>query len=250
MLLVLCATFMFFIQRAKKGRVSSIRRLAGLDAIEEAVGRATEMGRPVHFSTGFGHYGLTNPSYASQHLAGLSVLGYVSELVAERKATLIASIAHPEMIPLYEDIIKQAYIRRGAPELFKPDTVRFLSSYQLAFAAGVMGLLLKEKVASSVIIGTFMAESLLFSEAGAVAGCLQVAGTANVSQLPFFAGICDYTLIGEDIYAAGAYVSKDPVLVGSIAGQDVGKILAMLLIVLAVAFASLRIGFLTQLLRT
>lgn len=248
-LLLIFGLIIFFVERGRRGKVPWIRRLAGLDAIEEAVGRATEMGRPVHFTTGFGHYGLTNPTYAPMHLAGLTVLGYVSRLAAKRRTKLITTIADPTMIPLYEDIMKQAYLAEGVSDQFSPDSARFLSSYQFAYAVGVMDILRKEKVASNLMIGTFLAEALLFSETGAAAGCVQVAGTANISQLPFFAGICDYTLIGEDIYAAGAYVSKDHVLLGSIAGQDLGKVAAVILIIVLTALVTLNVEALTRLLK-
>jgi len=248
-LIVICFFAVLFINRAKKGRVPWVRRVPGLDAIETAIKRATEMGRPVHFSVGFGHYGLTNPTVAPQMLAGLSVLSYIARIAANTKTELIVSLAHPEMIPLHEDILRQAYAAEGVPDKFTPDSVRFLSSYQFAYAAGVMGLLLKEKVASSIMIGSFWAEALLFAETGAAAGIVQIAGTAMVSQLPFFVATCDYVLIGEDIYTAGAYVSKEPVLLGSIQGQDVGKMFAIAVIIISIVLATFKIDLLDRLLK-
>jgi hypothetical protein len=50
------------------------------------------------------------------------------------------------------------------------------------------------------------------------------------TQLPFFVAACDYTLIGEELFAASAYLSKDPKLLGSLKGQDVGKFIFLLAI--------------------
>jgi len=61
---------------------------------------------------------------------------------------------------------------------------------------------------------------------------------------------CDYSLIGEEIYAAGAYLSKDPVQVGSVAGQDVGKAIALVLIVVGILLTAVGIPVLTNLLRS
>lgn len=81
------------------------------------------------------------------------------------------------------------------------------------------------------MIGPFWMESLLFTESGFRQGAIQIAGTARTSQIPFFVATCDYTLIGEEIFAAGAYLSKEPSQVATIAAQDIGKIFALLLLI-------------------
>ena len=35
---------------------------------------------------------------------------------------------------------------------------------------------------------------------------------------------CDYTLIGEELFAASAYLSKEPKLVGALKGADLMKL--------------------------
>jgi hypothetical protein len=56
-------------------------------------------------------------------------------------------------------------------------------------------------------------------------GAIQIAGTAQPAQLPFFVAACDYTLIGEEFFAASAYLSGEPDQLGSLKGQDVGKLI-------------------------
>jgi len=53
----------------------------------------------------------------------------------------------------------------------------------------------------------------------------------NFGVPPFFVVACDYTLIGEELYAAGAYLSKEPRLLGSLKGSDLMKALLILIIV-------------------
>jgi hypothetical protein len=204
-----------------------IRRIAGLDSVEEAVGRATEMGAPVHFTPGLAD---VTAQTAPQTFAGLEVLGFVTELTAKYNTELIVTIRIPNVFPLAQEIVRQGYIAAGKPDMFKEDTVRFLSSEQFAYAAGVMGIFYRRHVAANLMFGAFWAESLLFAEAGAQVGAIQVAGTAAMAQIPFFVAACDYTLIGEELYAAGAYLSQDKVKMGSIGGQDIVKGVAMALI--------------------
>ena len=83
-----------------------------------------------------------------------------------------------------------------------------------------------------------VAESMLFAEGGANIGAIQIAGTTNTVQIPFFLAACDYTLIGEEIFAAGAYLSKEPNLVGTVVGQDWGRILSFCLMVIGCILAN------------
>lgn len=221
---------------AKNGTwVPKIRKIAGLDSVEEAVGRATEMGAPVHFTPGLAD---VTADTAPQTFAGLEVLGFVTELTAKYNTELIVTIRIPNVFPLAQEIVRQGYIAAGKPDMFKEDTVQFLSSEQFAYAAGVMGIFYRRHVAANIMMGAFWAESLLFAEAGAQVGAIQVAGTAAMAQIPFFVAACDYTLIGEELYAAGAYLSQDKVKIGSIGGQDILKALTMLLILVGSLMAT------------
>lgn len=223
------------IKNAQKGKKPFIRKINGLEAIDEAVGRATEMGRPVHFSPGIASLG---EEAAAQTLAGLSVLGYVAKLTAKYDTPLIVTIRIPEVLPISEEVVKQSYLAEGKPDAYNPNNIRFLSNEQFAYAAGCLGIMTREKVATNIMMGAFWAESLIFAEGGFAAGSIQVAGTANNHQLPFFIAACDYTLIGEELFAAGAYLSEDPLQLGSIAVQDLGKIVAILLIAIGTLTAT------------
>ena len=219
--MIMLATLYLSLKGIKK---PTIRKIAGLDAIGEAVGRATEMGRPVHFTPGIAGLGTdTGP----QTLAGLSVLAHVAELAAKYKTTLWVTIRIPQVQPLAAEIVRQAYVKAGAPDAYDEDKIIYLSDTQFAYASGVVGLMHREKVAANIMIGGFWAESLLFAEGGYLTGAIQVAGTANTAQIPFFVAACDYCLIGEEVMAAGAYLSNDPAQIGAIWGQDCAKAIAI-----------------------
>jgi hypothetical protein len=226
---ILSAAIFYNIARARKGVIPYLRRLAGVAAIDEAVGRATELGRPLVFSPGIS--GLSG-EYGAQTFAALEILGYVARTAAKYDTRIIVGIRIPEVLPIAEEIVRSAFMAEGKPDRYVPDDVRFLSSAQFAYAAGVMGIMEREKAGATFLIGSFYAESLMFAEVGNSIGALQIAGTANLHQIQFFVAACDYTLIGEEIFAVGAYFSNDAVRRGSIAGQDVGKVAAIILIII------------------
>jgi len=234
-MILLVAALQLRIMAAKKGADIGIRRIPALDAVDEALGRATEMGRPVHFSSGVGDI---STSGAPQMLAGLEILSHVAQQTAKLDAKLIVTVAYPTTFAVTEDVVRNSYTLAGRPDSFSPDMIRFLSPNQWAYAGGVVGIINREKVASNIIIGGFAAEALLIAEAANLAGALQIAGTTNMFQLPFFIIACDYTLIAEEMFAGAAYFSRDPVALGSLSGQDFGKLLAAALIVAGVIFTS------------
>jgi hypothetical protein len=114
-----------------------------------------------------------------------------------------------------------------------------LTDEQFAFVAGVTGYMVREKPAACIYMGGFYAESLILAETGNHIGAIQVAGTAMPSQLPFFVASCDYTLIGEEFFAASAYLSGDPLQIGSLKGQDYGKFFSVLILVAGIFIASI-----------
>ncbi|HDD69418.1 MAG TPA: hypothetical protein ENG61_03570 [Candidatus Korarchaeota archaeon] len=230
----------------KKGKFS-VRRIPGLDKIEEAVGRAVEMGRPIFDIIGMGSF---TSIYAPQTVAGLSVLGYVSKLCAEKGAKLIAPQAAVDVMPVAVEIVRQSYAEAGKlDELDVDEQLPYLSGTQFAWASGIIGMAARLKPAANVMIGPFWAESMMFAETFARVGAYQVAGTARLYQLPFFAAVADYVLIGEEIFAADAYLTKDPIKIGSLFSQDVYKLVAIVLSVIGALLSTAGVTIIVDLLK-
>ncbi|MFH0848268.1 MAG: DUF6754 domain-containing protein [archaeon] len=239
--------FMIGCMEMAKRKLPSFRKLAGLDALPEMVGRAAETNKPVHFTTGLGE--LTG-TVAPQLVAGLAVLGYVSELCAKYGVRIVYSVYQAQVMPIATELMREAYIRAGKADAFKAeDQIRYLSGEQFAYATAVQGFAERERPAANIMIGPFYAESMMFSETFFRIGAIQLAGTARGYQIPFFAVICDYLLIGEEIYAAGAYLSKDPMQSGIIQGQDIGKLVAWVLMFVGVLATAAGSSFIVDLLK-
>ncbi len=233
-LIIYVAALLLMVKKARTGgAIPKVRRIAGLDAVDEVVGRATEMGRPVLYSPGIGD--LTS----ADTLASFNVLGHVAKLIAKYDARMIVCNRTPSVQPITESVVRAAYFEVGKPDAYREDDVRFLTNDQFGYAAGVVGIMNREGVAALVMFGLFYAESLVFAEAGNQAGAIQVAATSSTSQTPFFIVACDYCLIGEEIYVAGAYLGQDRVRLATIVVQDWGKQFTLIIIVLGVIAATI-----------
>jgi hypothetical protein len=210
----------YAISHAKRNEIF-LRRIPGLDAVDEAIGRATELGKPILYLTG-GH-DLHDPST----IAAAVILGRVAKRAALYETELVVPHREPITMAVCQEITKQAYLEAGKPDLFKEDANFFITSDQFSYTAAVDGIMLRKKPAANFFMGHYFAESLLLTETGASTGAIQIAGTDADHQLPFFVTTCDYTLIGEELYAASAYLSKEPVQVGTLRGQDIGKAIVL-----------------------
>jgi hypothetical protein len=219
---------LFFVSTARKGKQLFIRRIAGLDALDEAVGRATEMGKPILYVPGLS----TMSDVAT--IAAINILGPVAKKAAEYESNLLVPNRDPIVMTVARQVVKEAFLEAGKPDTFSEDMVFFLTDSQFGYAAAVDGIMVREKPATNLFLGMFWAESLILAETGNMTGAIQIAGTDAVAQLPFFVTACDYTIIGEELYAASAYLSRAPLLVGSLKAQDFGK--AILIITIVVMF--------------
>lgn len=229
---LIAGSVIYFIAHAKRGKKLFIRKIAGLEAIDEAIGRATEMGRPILFIPGI------NDMDDVQTIAGITLLGRVARVVADYDIKINMPVARSIVMTTARETIKEAYLGAGRPDAYNDDMVRYITDEQFGYVAAVDGIMVREKPATCFYLGAFFAESLILAETGNSIGAIQIAGTAMPAQLPFFVAACDYTLIGEELFAASAYLSNEPKQLGSLKGQDVGKLIAMVAIGLGVIGAT------------
>ncbi|TKB68432.1 MAG: fibronectin type III domain-containing protein [Nitrospira sp.] len=232
LLALLFGGIVFYAISTARKREIFLRRIPGLDAVDEAIGRATELGKPILYMTGA--HDMSDPST----IAAAVILGRVAKRTAAYGTDLLVPHRDPITMAVCQEVTKQAYLEAGKPDkqayleagkpdLYKDDSNFFITSDQFSYTAAVDGIMLRKKPAANFFMGHYFAEALLLTETGASTGAIQIAGTDADHQLPFFVTTCDYTLIGEELYAASAYLSREPVQVGTLRGQDIGKALIL-----------------------
>ncbi len=239
--LLYSAIFFAYLQLAERDRSLFIRKIPGLEAIDEAVGRSTEMGRPILYTFGMGV--MTDLAV----IASLAILKRVAKKVAEYETDLIIPNSDPVVMSAAQEVVKEAYLEAGRPDLYDENKIFFLTSDQFGYTAGVDGIIMRERPGAIFLQGYFFAESLILAETGFSVGAIQIAGTNAVTQLPFFIAACDYTLIGEEMFAASAYLTRQPTEVASIKSEDLGKLLIAITILAGVILETLGIHWMSKL---
>ena len=242
-MLLFGAAVVWNIYDARSGREIFVRRIPGLEAVDEAIGRATEMGRSILYVLGLG--GVSLPAT----IASMTILGQVARRTADYETSLRVPCRDPIVMSVVREMVKASYLDEGRPDAYNEENIFYLTSGQFAYAAGVDGMMIREKPAAVFLQGQFFAESLILAETGNSIGAIQIAGTDSEHQLPFLITACDYTLIGEELYAASTYLSREPMLLGSLRGQDWGKVLIFATLVLGVILELAGVGWITTLLQ-
>jgi len=225
----------FFIVQGKTGRELYVRPIAGLSAIDDAIGRATEMGKPILYSSGVGEMSRVAT------IASMNILGSIAPKIAEYNTKFIFPNWDPVVTTVAQEVVKEGYYKAGHPEAFDPDNIYFVTQSQFGYVAAVDGVMVRERPATNLLLGTFEAESLILAETGNSIGAIQIAGTDSSIQLAFFIVACDYVLIGEELFAASGYITKDPMVLGSLKGTDYSKLVIILFVVLGSIFTTLGI---------
>jgi len=238
--LLIAIAVLYNIYVARRGKELFIRRINGLDSMEEAIGRATEKGKPILFVPGIGDLD------DIQTIASLTILSHLAHRAAEYNSEVIVPCRFSMVLSAAREVVKEAYLRAGKPDSYRENNIFYMTDDQFGYVAGIDGIMLREQPAANFFLGTFYAESLILAETGFSTGAIQTSGTANAHQLPFFVVSCDYTLIGEELFAASAYLSRDPQQLGSLKGHDFGKALFIVLIIIGVVLEMFGIGFLRQ----
>lgn len=234
-LLSISYIFLYYINSAKKGKIKEvfIRRIPALNYIDEAVGRSTELGKPILYIPGI--MDIDN----IQTIASLSLLSYIAQKSALYETELIMPVSRSVVMTVAQEVIKEAYLKVGRSDLYRSDRVFYLTDDQFGYAAAVDGIISRERPGAIFLIGAFYAESLILAETGFSAGAIQIAGTAMITQLPFFIAACDYVLIGEELFAASAYLSTDIIDKITLKTQDISKAIVMSFVFVASIFNSL-----------
>lgn len=223
LMLAFSAVVFLSIRRAGTRQHTFLRRIPGIAAIEEAVDRAAETGRPILYLTGSGELAGRGDASNLSTIAATVILGEVVKRAVRRGTSIKVPHRSAVVMAISQEIVHEAYLTAGRRDLYSEDINFFITADQFAYTAAVNGIMLRERPAAHFFLGYYYAESLLLAETGTATGALQIAGTDAEHQLPFFITTCDYTLIGEELYAASAYLSRAPALVGALHGQDVGK---------------------------
>jgi hypothetical protein len=210
------ALVLYFQYRGKQGKkMPELRIPAAVKVIPQLVGRAIEMDRPIHFTSGT--TGLNYTFTTATNAAGWSLLGYVAKTCAELGGKIFATCARPDVYLMESEAIRAGNVLAGKPDY--PIDVRYISPDAFAYQAAVIDMLKEEEVAVNIMVGFFYTEHLTIGHGAREAGAIGLGGTTNMDIFGLIP-TNDYYLLGPENYAAGALLSGDEEMKNAFIGQD------------------------------
>jgi hypothetical protein len=233
--LILAGLIVIF-QFLLRGRWPVFRHLPGFDSVVADLGRAVESGTRIHVALGEGE--IIGPG-AEAELVGLSALAKISQAASVSDRPPVATSGDGATSLLAQDVMFSVYRNMRAEERFDHDMGRLAGLGPSGYTAGAIGTSSHEKVSTTLILGAMGSEAALIADSGSQRGTVVAAVTDPVGQAAVFA-TADHALLGEELFAAGAYLKVHPAHAASLKAQDVIRWIAIAAILLgAVAYTIL-----------
>lgn len=239
-LLAIPLLLLWFVARRSR-RSPDLRPIPAWEALRGLVGRATEEGKQVHLSLGRAGVGGEETAVVSAALdvqRQLAREGAALELPPESPA-LVVTVADPLLMLAAQDALYRAHREWGHPGGYDSTQVQLIAPDPLAYAVGAQDRIEDERTAANVMVGHQGDEYLLLGETGAQRDLLQVAGSDALNTQALMAATAGHVLVGEETFAAGAYLTRRPALVASLQVQDVLRAAVVIVILVGVILKSL-----------
>ncbi|MCB9135351.1 MAG: hypothetical protein H6636_07985 [Anaerolineales bacterium] len=228
--IVVAGFFLLMVIFAILGRsrpLMGLRTIPAFARLSRAIGLAVEAGTRLHVSVGQGN--LTSPGSAASFV-GLAMLGRIARTASISDSPPVASAGDGALAILAQDTLRAGYREVGAIEAFDPDYGRVTGLTPISFAAGAMVLMAEENVSGNLLAGSFGTEAGLILEASDRNEAFSLSGTDHIPTQAMMFAASQETLIGEELYAGGAYLRAGIGHTASLQAQDVVRWLLILMI--------------------
>jgi hypothetical protein len=212
------------------------RRIQAFELLRGFLDIVTERGKIAHLSLGTS--GISGDRTATV-ASGLVLLRYLAERGAAVGAAPTVTVADPTLLFVAQDIVYDAHERQGRAATYRATDVQLIAPDPAAYAVGALEVIRDEKVAANVMAGPFGDEFLLMAEPGAQRDVTQIAGSDALNAHPFMIATADHLLVGEELFAAGAYLTDRPEHAASLWVQDILRMLIVAAIVIGMLIATL-----------
>lgn len=217
-LLIFSGVLLLGITLLRRKYPGALRRIDAYERLNKSVGLAVESGTRLHISLGRGNLFTTRGASA---LAGLAMLRKLTERTSLSDRPPIVTSGDASLAILAQDTLQSGYRAAGAQDQYRFSTGRLTGLTPFAYAAGTIPVARDENVSANVFMGDFGAESALLVEAAERENSTLIAASDNISAQSVFYASSQDPLIGEELFAAGAYVGAGASHEASLVVQDV-----------------------------
>ena len=227
---ILCLGLIFFFMYFGRHWLKiSLRDIQAFRRFQREVDLSVEGGKRLHVSLGRGS---VNDMPGGASFSGLTILDRCARAASNSDQPPMATCGDGVITILSQDTLQSTYRSLATEQRYDPTTVRLTGLTPMAYAAGAIPTIHDENVTTNIYAGHFGTEIALLTEAGERSRSLTVAGTDDISAQAVLYATSDEPLLGEELYAAGAYLGTGPSHVASLNMQDIVRWLLVAVIIL------------------
>ena len=228
-LLLLASVLLIGLTLWRRRSPATLRVIDAYERLNKAVGIAVENGTRLHISLGRGNLFTARGGSA---LAGLAMLRRLTERTSVSDRPPIVTSGDASLTVLSQDTLQSGYRAAGAEDQYRFSTGRLTGLSPFSFAAGTMPIIRDENVSTNIFIGDFGNEAALLTEEADRGNTNLIAASDNLSAQAIFYASAQDPLIGEELFAAGAYVGAGASHEASLNAQDILRWLIILAIII------------------
>ena len=220
-----------FIASQRKGFGLKLRDIQAFSKIQEAIDDSVETGTQLHFSLGRGDIiGMNSASV----FAGLSMLKEIIQLSSESDKPPMTTSGNAAVTILSQDTLSGAFHDMGVSNKLDPMANRITGLTPFSYVAGVLPIIYDENISTNIFIGHYSSEIALVNDAIEQKDLTAIAGTDDLTGQAVTFSMAEEPLIGEEIYAGGAYVNSDSMHLASLLAEDLMRWVIILGILLGI----------------
>jgi hypothetical protein len=230
-ILVFLSLMVVFAIKGKSQRMQNLREIPAFARLKRGIGLAVEAGQRLHLS--LGHGGVYGQQGASA-LIGLTVLQRIARAASISDRPPTASSGEATLTILSQDALQNAYHVINSDNQYEPTMAQLSGLTPFSYAAGTLPIIFDKHTSVNLMIGSFGSEIALITDASERTGGMAIAGSENISAQAIMYASAQEMLIGEELFAAGAYLQAGSMHVASLRAQDVLRWLVIGIILLGV----------------
>ncbi len=212
------AVLLLVLSRFQRKSIPNLRTIPALTRLYRAIGLSVEDG--TRLLVGLGNTSLLTGNAAAP-LAGLSMLRHLAERTSLSDRPPIAVAGEAPLALLAQDTLQAGYEAAGAGEYYVPTTGRVVGLTPFSAAAGTLPILRDESVSAAIFVGHFGIEAALLADAAERESTLVVGSSDDLAAQAVWYAAAPETLIGEELFAASAYLGANPSQTASLTVQDI-----------------------------
>jgi len=237
---VLAAILLLVLTFMRRKSPAVLRSIDAYERLNHAVGLAVENGKRLHISLGRGNLFTARGGSA---LAGLAMLRRLAERTSVSDRPPIVTSGDASLAILSQDTLQSGYRAAGAEEQYRSTTGRVTGLTPFSYAAGAVPTIHDDNVSANVVMGDLGTESALLAEASDRENTDLIAASDNISAQSILYVSSQDPLIGEELFAAGAYVGAGASHEASLQVQDILRWLVILAILGGAVLKLLGVNF-------